>query len=272
MGLAVLLGCGALAGSSHVGRKESSPKPINVIKSPPASTTSMTAEPTTTSRSSTTIPGLLAGKIVGVDLGHNGLNYSDPSYIDQMVFNGREYETCNTTGTSTDADYTEALFNFNVATYLEVDLRAEGAKVVRTQSNNDGVGPCVTQRAAIIYAPHANVVINADGGPPDGRGFAIVEPVAGGPNDAVISASESFALLASQQFGHTAGMPVSTYDGVDGLQPRDNLASLNLTTVPEVLIECGNIRNATDAALLVTSTFQRQASLALAQVITEYLT
>ena len=46
-------------------------------------------------------------------------------------------------------------------------------------------------------------------------------------------------------------MPVSTYDGVDGIQPRNDLAGLNLTTVPKVLIECGNMRNATDAALLV---------------------
>jgi N-acetylmuramoyl-L-alanine amidase len=65
---------------------------------------------------------------------------------------------------------------------------------------------------------------------------------------------------------------VSTYDGVDGLQPRDNLAGLNLTTVPKVLIENGNMRNATDAALLVTPAFQRAAAAAMAQAITLYLT
>ena len=45
-------------------------------------------------------------------------------------------------------------------------------------------------------------------------------------------------------------MPDSTYDGVDGLESRNDLAGLNLTTVPKVLIECGNMRDATDAALL----------------------
>ena len=45
-------------------------------------------------------------------------------------------------------------------------------------------------------------------------------------------------------FAAGTAMPVSTYDGVDGLQPRDDLAGLNLTTVPKVLIECGNMRNA----------------------------
>jgi N-acetylmuramoyl-L-alanine amidase len=67
-------------------------------------------------------------------------------------------------------------------------------------------------------------------------------------------------------------MPESTYDGVDGVEHRDNLAGLNLTTVPEVLIEGGNMRNATDAALLVTTRFQQRAAKAMAEAITEFLT
>jgi len=66
-------------------------------------------------------------------------------------------------------------------------------------------------------------------------------------------------------------MPESTYDGVDGFDFRDNLAGLNLTTVPEVLIEGGNMRNATDAVLLVTSAFQQHAAKAMAEAITEFL-
>ena len=57
----------------------------------------------------------LAGKVVGIDPGHNGLNYSDPSYIDAPVFNGTGTEPCDTTGTETASGYTEAQFNFNVA-------------------------------------------------------------------------------------------------------------------------------------------------------------
>ena len=60
----------------------------------------------------------LAGKVVGIDPGHNGDNYTDPAYIDHLIWNGREQEACDTTGTETDGGYTEAQFNFNVATYL----------------------------------------------------------------------------------------------------------------------------------------------------------
>ena len=109
----------------------------------------------------------LAGKVVGIDPGHNGLNYTAPGVIDQPVFNGTGTEPCDTTGTETASGYTEAQYNFNVATYLQADLEAEGATVVMTRPNNDGVGPCVTTRAAIINDAHADVAvdIHADGGP-----------------------------------------------------------------------------------------------------------
>jgi len=216
----------------------------------------------------------LAGKVVGIDPGHNGLSYTAPQIINQPVFNGREDEACDTTGTATDSGYTEAQYNFNVATFLEADLEAEGARVVMTRTNNSGIGPCVTTRAAIINDAHADVAvdIHADGGPAGGRGFAVLEPVADGPNNDVIASSDAFAAIMRNTFLADTAMPVSTYDGIDGLQPRDDLAGLNLTTVPKVLIETGNMRNATDAALLVTSAFQQSAATAMARAITIYLT
>ena len=216
----------------------------------------------------------LAGEVVGIDPGHNGLNYTAPGVINQPVFNGTGTEPCDTTGTATDSGYTEAQFNFNVATYLQADLQAEGATVVLTRPNNDGVGPCVTTRAAIINDAHADVAvdIHADGGPADGRGFAVLEPTPDGPNNGVIASSAAFAAILRDAFAAGTPMPVSDYDGVDGLQPRNDLAGLNLTTVPKVLIECGNMQNATDAALLVTPSFQQAAAGAMAQAITSFLT
>lgn len=215
----------------------------------------------------------LAGKVVGIDPGHNGRNYTDPGYIDHLIWNGREEEACDTTGTETAGGYTEAQFNFNVAEYLAGDLRAEGATVVLTRTTNDGVGPCVTQRSELINRAHANVAIDihADGGPANGRGFAVLEPVADGPNDRVIGASKAFGRVLLARYHELTGMPLSNYDGTGGISYRDNLAGLNLTTVPKVLIECGNMRNSTDAALLVRPSFQRLAARAFAQAITSYL-
>jgi N-acetylmuramoyl-L-alanine amidase len=215
----------------------------------------------------------LAGIVVGVDPGHNGGNFADPAYINRLIWNGREWETCNTTGTETDGGYTEAKFNFNVATYLREDLQRDGARVVMTRTSNTGVGPCVNRRAQIIDRSHANVAIDihADGGPAAGRGFTVLEPVADGPNDKVIRSSERFGSDVRAAFLTTTTMPVSTYDGVDGITHRDNLAGLNLTTVPAVLVECGNMRNAVDAALLTSARFQKEIARALEAAIMRFL-
>jgi len=210
---------------------------------------------------------------VGIDPGHNGRNYTDPAFLNQWVWNGRAMEHCDTTGTSTDSGYSESLFTFTVASYLAADLRAQGATVVMTRTSNSGVGPCVNTRASIIDAAHADVAvdIHADGGPPGGRGFALLEPVADGPNNAVVGASAAFGTYVRSDFLAYAGMPVSTYDGVNGVAFRSDLAGLNLTTVPKLLIECGNMRNATDAALLTSTAFQQRAAHALDLAIVTYL-
>ena len=215
----------------------------------------------------------LSGEVVGIDPGHNGGNFTDPSYIDHLIWNGRERETCDTTGTETDGGYTEARFNFNVAGHLAADLRAEGARVVLTRRTNHGVGPCVNRRARILDRAHADVAIDihADGGPASGRGFAILEPVADGTNDRVIGASRAFGRVLLERYHRLTGIPLSTYDGSGGISRRGNLAGLNLTTVPKVLIESGNMRNAADAARLVRPAFQRLAAHAFAAAITSYL-
>jgi len=215
----------------------------------------------------------LAHTVVGIDAGHNGRNYTDPGYIGHIVWNGREQETCDTTGTETAGGYTEAQFNFNVAEYLAADLRALGARVVLTRTNNYGVGPCVTRRSEILNRAHANVAIDihADGGPVTGRGFVVLEPVADGPNDRVTGASRAFGRAVLAHYLELTGMPTSSYDGVHGISYRADLAGLNLTTVPKVLIECGNMRNPGDAARLMRASFQRLAARALTEAIISYL-
>jgi N-acetylmuramoyl-L-alanine amidase len=215
----------------------------------------------------------LAGITVGIDPGHNGLNGSDPSYISHLVWNGRESETCDTTGTQTASGYTEARFSFNVARYLAAALLADGARVVLTRQNNHGAGPCVDRRAEILNGSGARVAIDihADGGPAWGRGFTVLEPVADGPNDHVIRASERFGRDVRAALLARTGMPVSNYYGSNGIQFRDDLAGLNLTTVPKVLIESGNMVNAADAALLTSPGFQRQLAAALLAAILEFL-
>ena len=259
-------GCAA-AGSSGSAPSSGSPtSPTSAAARQPSATPSPTPAP------SVSAPPL-AGKVVGIDPGHNGGNFTDPDAIARQIWNGAEWEACDTTGTTTDGGYTEAQFNFNVAKYLRADLRRDGARVIMTRTSNTGVGPCVNRRAEIINAAHADVAvdIHADGAAASGRGFTILEPVADGPNDAVIAASQRFGGDVRQAMLAETTMPESNYEGSAGIMPRDDLAGLNLTTVPKVLIECGNMRNAVDAGLLVTARFQQQVASALTAAIVRYL-
>ncbi|HEY2508645.1 MAG TPA: N-acetylmuramoyl-L-alanine amidase [Streptosporangiaceae bacterium] len=216
----------------------------------------------------------LAGKIVGIDPGHNGRNWTDPAFLNRQVWNGREWEDCDTTGTETAGGYTEAKFNWNVATYLRADLSKEGAKVVLTRQSNNGIGPCVNRRARILDNAHANVSIDihADYAPASGRGFTILEPVADTVNKKVVKPSLRFATdVHAAMLTHTA-VPISDYYGRNGYIRRDDLAGLNLTTMPKVLIECGNMNNRADAAMLVRPKVQQNIAKALAAAITRFLT
>ncbi|HEX9034214.1 MAG TPA: N-acetylmuramoyl-L-alanine amidase [Streptosporangiaceae bacterium] len=215
----------------------------------------------------------LAGKIIGIDPGHNGRNWTDPAFLSKQVWNGRAWEDCDTTGTQTAGGYTEARFNFNVATYLAASLRKLGAKVVLTRTTNTGIGPCVNRRAKILDGAHANVSIDihADYGPSTGRGFTVLEPVADGPNDKVIKSSIRFGQDVHLAFQRHTVMTVSDYYGHDGYIFRNDLAGLNLTTMPKVLIECGNMNNRTDARLLTSPKVQRSIALALQDAIIRFL-
>ena len=260
----------AAAASAESAGRPTQPVPGSYPASPPVLPMAVGGGP---ARFPPTATGVLDGKVVVLDPGHNGGNAAAPSVINRLIWNGRENEACDTTGTQTDSGYTEAEFNWDVARYLAADLRAEGATVVLTRTSNTGVGPCVTERAAIGNEVRGNaaVSIHADGGPPDGRGFAILEPVADGINNAIIGPSAILGADLRTAFAQGTGEPVSSYDGTDGIQPRNDLAGTNLSTIPKVFIECANMRNAADATLVTSPRWQATAARAIAAGLTAFL-
>jgi N-acetylmuramoyl-L-alanine amidase len=208
----------------------------------------------------------LVGKTIAVDPGHNGANWAHPAEINRLVDAGGFRKACDTTGTSTNDGYSEAAYTFDVATRLTRILRRAGARVVLTRASNDGVGPCIDERAAIGNRAHADAAISvhADGGPPAGRGFDVIYK----PN---APESRRLAFAVRQAFTVITDEPYSTYIGRDGLQVRTDLGGLNLSVVPKVLIETGNMRNAGDARLLESAAYRQREAVALARGIESYL-
>jgi N-acetylmuramoyl-L-alanine amidase len=244
---------------------------------PPVTTSAVTpSSPVTTvpaSPASTEAALPLAGVTIVLDPGHNGRNGEFPDEINRIVDIGNGTKACNTTGTTTDDGYPEARLNWEVARLAVTSLEALGAEVVLTRPDNDGWGPCITERAAIGNRAQADAVvsIHADGGPADGRGFHLIFPASiPGLTDDIAEESRLLADALREAYLQT-GMPISTYAGVDGLSERDDLGGLNLSDVPAVFLEVGNMRNATDAGLLTDSDFQAQIAEAIVTGISAFL-
>lgn len=182
-------------------------------------------------------------------------------------------KACDTSGTASNGGYPEFEFTLAVAKMLQAELEAHGAKVVMVRSDSSGWGPCITQRAAIGNDARADVAISihGDGNNAEGtRGFHVLVPRSTGTNGAIVEPSNRFGTLLRDSFRDT-GMPVSNYLGSNGIMPRGDLGGLNLSTVPKVFIECGNMRNATDASMMRSAEFQQSAASAIAAAITQFL-
>lgn len=208
-----------------------------------------------------------------LDPGHNGGNARDPEAIGRLVPDGRgTTKPCNTTGTATNSGYSEHAFNWDVAQRVGAELSAKGISVVYTRTDDTGVGPCVDERAAIGNRGDAAAVvsIHADGSNSAGaRGFHVsysappLDTAQGRP-------SVSLASILRDRLS-AAGFAVSNYLGHDGLAPRDDLAGLNLSQRPTALIECGNMRNSAEAALMSTSDGRQRYADAIADGLLAYL-
>lgn len=141
-----------------------------------------------------------------------------------------------------------------------------------TRDSNDGVGPCIDERAKTINDAKADVAIDihADGASESERGFSLLIPVPSGTNDEVVQPSRRYARMLRTEMEKT-GMPLASYLGEGGFVERDDLAGLNLTTVPQVLLETGNMRNAEDARLLKSDEFQKRTAAAIERAMAAYL-
>ena len=217
----------------------------------------------------------LKGKVVVIDPGHNGHNYRRPDYINRQVDVLTQKKACDTTGTSTNDGYTEAAFNWDVATRMKKALEKAGATVKLTRNSNTGVGPCITQRAAIGNKAKADaaISIHADGAGPSAHGFHVIIPKRiNGPVDPVVGKSERLGIAIRNAIRKGTNLPYSTYIGRQGLDYRNDLGGLNLSTVPKVFVECGNMRNAADAARFKNPRFRQRLAESLAQGMQNYLT
>ncbi|MEZ0354466.1 Rv3717 family N-acetylmuramoyl-L-alanine amidase [Mycobacterium sp. pR1184] len=217
----------------------------------------------------TATPSNIAGMVVFIDPGHNGAN--DAS-IGRQVTTGRGgTKDCQTSGTATNSGYQEHTFTWDTALRVRAALTALGVRTALSRGNDNALGPCIDERANVANSlrPNAILSIHADGGPPSGRGFHVnysappLNQVQAGP-------SVQYARIMRDQL-QAAGIPPSNYIGQGGLYGRSDLTGLNLAQYPAILVECGNMKNPVDSALMESADGRQKYADALVRGVAGFL-
>jgi N-acetylmuramoyl-L-alanine amidase len=254
--------------------------------SAPAGTATPTASPVATSPRPSSVPATPSASpapsptpsptrarrpVVVLDPGHNGGNASHYAEVSRLVeAGGGRRKPCNEVGTETVGGYPEHAFAWDVAVRARALLAARGVDVRLTRPDDTGVGPCVDVRGRFGGRVRADAVVSvhADGAAPGGSGFHVIEA----SRSATAAGNHRLALAVRAALRSGSGLGYADYlAGGDGLDQRDDLAGLNLATRPSVLVECGNMRNAGDAALLTAPAGRQRIAAALAAGILAYL-
>lgn len=207
--------------------------------------------------------------VVFIDPGHNG---SNDASINRQVPTGRGgTKDCQASGTTTNSGYPEHTFTWDTALRVRAELNALGVRTAMSRGNDTGLGPCVDERANMATALHPNAIlsIHADGGPPSGRGFHVnysappLNQVQAGP-------SVQYARIMRDQL-QAAGIPPANYIGQNGLYGRSDLAGLNLAQYPSILVECGNMKNPVDSALMESAEGRQKYADAMVRGVAGFL-
>ena len=216
----------------------------------------------------------LQGKTVAIDPGHNGRNWAHTTEIGRLVDAGTLRKACDTTGTATAGGYSEAAYTFDVARRLARLLRAAGARVVLTRTTQLGVG-------AVHHDPRRDREPGArrrgDLDPRRrwaGRWARIPRhlPAAGrGPDRRHRGRVAAARARGPGRVRCPHGRAVRGLRRHRGLDVRSDLGGLNLSDVPKVFVETGNMRNPVDARRLESVAYRQREAVALARGLEKFL-
>lgn len=224
----------------------------------------------------TTPPQPFAGRTIVIDAGHQLGNHLYPKKINALVPAGGFKKACNTTGTATKGGVAEATVVWRVSRVLVRRLEARGARVVLTRTSNrqDRWGPCVDERGrrGNQISADLKLSLHGDGADSSGRGFHVIAPTRrkGWTGD-IFTPSRRLARGVRDAL-KVRNFPVADYTaGGDGLDFRGDLGTLNLSDIPTVVVELGNLRNRRDAQVLTSDAGRVRAARGLVGAVRRFL-
>lgn len=214
----------------------------------------------------------VAGMVVMLDPALSGGD--DQTVMAQSVEDGRGGRTaCQDMSATTQSGYPEHTFAWDTTLRARALLTQEGVRTAMTRGNDNQMGPCVDERAAIAndlpMHPNAIVSIRAYSADANDHGFLISYPSLPRGERYTTATMDLAHSIHSQLVA--AGFTPATHTGINGLTARSDLAELNLADYPAIQIALGNTNNATDAEMIETVDGRQKYADAIVQGLTAAL-
>lgn len=222
----------------------------------------------------------LAGKTIFLDPGHQASAAGHD--LRAQVPDGRGgKKDCQTSGATGVNGAKEHTVNWQIGQLVKAGLESQGARVVLSRPDDTGWGGCVDERAAAASRSGAAVAVSlhadstARGADESKKGFHMIVPSLPVPDATVDRVQSGEGRKASNTMRDAfvkAGFPSANYAGVrDGIQTRPDIAAVNLTKVPAVFIEMGNLANPGEAKALAGRDGQVKYAMAITDGILNYV-
>ena len=224
--------------------------------------------------------GLLAGKVIAIDPGHNPGNSRYAAEVEPPgELRRRAHEAVR------HDRHRDALWLSRVRLHLgrrepgRRDPARRGREGLPDPHRDDSsLRPLHRRSRRARKRVHADaaVSIHGDGGPDSGHGFESIVPdgpiATAGLTSAMVANDLRLALSAPLGLqGQETGMVYCTYLGTDGIYRSNYYGGIDLSKVPKTLIETGNMRNDADAALMESAAWRAKAAAGIALGITTFV-
>jgi len=250
--------------ASDAAPSNASPRPETEPTTTPQPTTPATT-PAPVTVQPTASKGLLAGKVIVLDPGHQAHADTSQEPIGPGAKETKDKVTGGTSGVKSKVP--ESKLVLSIGMQLKASLEAQGATVYMTRTSED-VNVSNSQRAAVANDNHADLFLrlHCDGANNSStHGISMLVPASNQWTAPILESSRSAGDVVQK------ALIAATGAKNNGVVPRSDLSGFNYCQVPSILVEMGFMTNPEEDVKLNSSAYQQKLVQGLTQGCIDWL-